>query len=337
VAYCTRCGARSQGSRYCTACGEPAHPGPSDRDAPTVVREPAWWTDEASPTAVRTQKAAPPSSAAADSWTTRTESATWEPPPATGLPSAADSEHPHHSTAISEPPRRQLRAGLVLTLVAAVALALAGGTFAYQRLRSDPTTETAGGGSESPAHPTDPAQSLPTDGDEESQPTSPKVSTTPTTREPATPDDAAQLDEATARVLLDERVSNGRSGVAALANSWSPQISSKCEGLGVDIGPAWWPDGQVDTPSVTEAQILAFHLALEQRFEAVTTTAQELSVDRTASSCAGLPIWVSLAPLPFTTAGEANSWCDAQGLPVDECGARYVVPQGTSGTRFVPR
>lgn len=123
--------------------------------------------------------------------------------------------------------------------------------------------------------------------------------------------------------------------VARLADSWVPQVSSKCTGIPVDLGPDYLPDGQPDVPSVTTQQILALHTALGGRYDALTTTARDLGIHQTlGTTCASQALWVALVPQPFSSADQALAWCDYAGYPVAECAARKVVAPGRSGTKM---
>jgi len=148
----------------------------------------------------------------------------------------------------------------------------------------------------------------------------------------------AALSAADARAELQRQAAADAEQVAALAGSWVPQVSSKCTGLKVDIGPDWMPNGRAETSSVTMAQIAAFHASLRDRFGALTAHPVAVGIDQdtgTHGSCAGLPIWISLVPRAFAGPAAANAWCDAKGLPGRECGARSVMPGGKS--KFVAR
>jgi hypothetical protein len=112
-----------------------------------------------------------------------------------------------------------------------------------------------------------------------------------------------------------------------LVDSWTPQVSSKCVGIPVDIEPKWIPDGITDTQSVTIQQILAFNLSLHQRFGAITVLQTQIGMgsDSPASgACKGRTVWMSIVPKAFTTAQGATTWCGINVPPADECQARLV-------------
>jgi hypothetical protein len=166
----------------------------------------------------------------------------------------------------------------------------------------------------------------------------PKVSTRAPEPSPTGPDALAALDEAEARARLRRQAAADAGQIVALAGSWVPQVSSKCAGLKVDIGPDWEPNGRAETGSVTTAQIAAFHTALHDRFGALTARPTTVGIERdkgTRGGCAGLQVWMSLVPKSFADPASANAWCDANNVPVHECGARLVAPGDKS--RFVGR
>ena len=147
---------------------------------------------------------------------------------------------------------------------------------------------------------------------------------------PTDPGQALKLTAAQATAELNREADEDGQQVAALAGHWVPQVSGKCVGLNVDIEPNWVPDGKLDTPHVTVQQILAMHLALHQRFEALTARPSQLGDPDIPPSgpCAGRTLWHSVVTTTFDSDTKANTWCDAHGLPVHECLARYVPKDG---------
>ena len=104
-------------------------------------------------------------------------------------------------------------------------------------------------------------------------------------------------------------------------------MDGKCVCVSVDIQPNYVPDGTPDTPHVTIQQILAFHLSLHKRLNALTVRQRQLGIGgdtATSGPCAGQVIWNSVVPPTFASAQEANAWCGANAPPVHECLARYV-------------
>lgn len=151
----------------------------------------------------------------------------------------------------------------------------------------------------------------------------------------ATADQAMALGTKAARKELARRRNDDVSRLDAMYYSWVPQLSSKCEGLRVDIKPDWVPDGRRETPSVSAQQILAFHLTLAERFDGVLV--EDSDIGRGGSYRCDSPIWLALAGRTFNTADAANRWCDREGFPSGECFARRVVPAGEPGGRSKPR
>jgi hypothetical protein len=143
---------------------------------------------------------------------------------------------------------------------------------------------------------------------------------------PTDPDGAMALTDKQATAELNREADEDGDVVAGLAGHWVPQVDGKCVGLTVDIQPSWAPDGKPDTPSVTVQQILAYHLALHQRFEALTARPSQVGDPDvpTSGPCAGHSLWYSVVTTTFDSDTAANAWCDAHGLPVHECLARYV-------------
>jgi hypothetical protein len=131
---------------------------------------------------------------------------------------------------------------------------------------------------------------------------------------------------------LDREADENKAPLAALAGHWVPQVDGKCVGMNnVDIQPNWQPNGTPDTQNVSVQQILAFHLALHQRFNALTARPVELAEPATArgGECAGRALWYSVVTsTAYNTDAQANAWCDANLIPVNECLARYVPRPG---------
>ena len=148
-----------------------------------------------------------------------------------------------------------------------------------------------------------------------------------------TPDAALQLTPDQAAGQLEAMRQRDLSARDSLDDAWIPQLSSKCVGLAVDIGPGWFPDGFAEVSSVTTEQILAYHLALQQRHGALTVARADVSTSA-EGVCQDRAMWVSLAPVRFTSADGALGWCADQGYNADECAARYLVARGESGTEL---
>lgn len=174
-----------------------------------------------------------------------------------------------------------------------------------------------------------PTVASPTPSDSPSPSPSPTVSVPP--GRPTTPDAALLLTDQQALDELALEASESAAGIPALQGTWVPQVSSKCVGIPVDIGPNWIPDGVDDTPHISIQQILAFHLALHARVTAVTVLPTQLGIptDRaTGGPCNGQIVWMSIVPQTFSNGADANAWCAANVPPVRECLARYVARPG---------
>jgi hypothetical protein len=152
---------------------------------------------------------------------------------------------------------------------------------------------------------------------------------------PTQPADALTLTDQQAVDELTLEADEATSVVSVVQGAWVPQVSSKCVGISVDIGPNWMPDGADDTAHVTIQQILAFHLGMHGRFSAVTVRPTQVGIrnDRaTSGACSGQMIWMSIVPQRYGSAADANAWCVANVPPVKECAARYVAGPGQSST-----
>jgi hypothetical protein len=159
--------------------------------------------------------------------------------------------------------------------------------------------------------------------------------TTSTPGRPVIPEHALALTEQEALDELNREVTDDASQVADLAGAWLPQVSSKCVGISVDIGPNWIPDGVDDTVHVTLQQILAYHIGLHNRFNAVLLLPTQAGLLRDQASvgpCAGSTTWMSAVPIRFASAADANAWCAANVPPVRECDARYFAGPGERST-----
>lgn len=129
-------------------------------------------------------------------------------------------------------------------------------------------------------------------------------------------------EDAAASAALNWYIEQGRSGVrSSLVGKWTPQLSSKRPGL-VAEGQTW------DARSA-----LAEFLVLRQRYgTAVLVDSDEWPVFEPGEGW-----WVTLAGIPYSSADEANAWCDAQGYSTDHCLAKKMdttgPPDGTIKSR----
>lgn len=94
---------------------------------------------------------------------------------------------------------------------------------------------------------------------------------------------------------------------ASIANRWVPQISAKKAGL------------VVDGATITSADVLRDHYDLRAKYSGVrlVSSAQWTTFDSD-------DFWVTVVGTPKLSPEEANGWCDANGLGVDDCFAKFV-------------
>ncbi|BBY73551.1 hypothetical protein MPRF_04500 [Mycolicibacterium parafortuitum] len=93
----------------------------------------------------------------------------------------------------------------------------------------------------------------------------------------------------------------------SLANRWIPQISAKKAGL------------VVDGRTLTSTDVLRNHLALRDKYSNVRL----LSSGQWTTFSSG-DFWVTVVGQPKLSPAEANAWCDAQRIRVDDCFAKFV-------------
>jgi len=124
-------------------------------------------------------------------------------------------------------------------------------------------------------------------------------------------------EESAAASALRELAASDRPEVRTyLENRWVPQIGSKRVGL-VAEGITW-----------TKVDILRDHLQYRQRFDDVRLV---WSADWTSFSTDDF--WVTVVADPFTTARQANQWCDSHGIDAFNCFAKMISSTyGTEGT-----
>jgi hypothetical protein len=291
--------------RFCTSCGTRLHGTSFCTACGTPVAAPDGELDANASTIVRLEKrSGGPATSAGSSW------------------GSAPPEGRHTDAA----PAGERRSAVAMALVGSmIVLAIGGTAFGVVAWRDeDAPPDPAAARDGSPPATTEPADPAPT-----------TLQTPSPSEPPLAPDDAVNLDAGQAAGLLDEAVERNRAAVTALAGSWVPQVSSKCPGLTVDLGPGFAPDGVPDTDSVTPAQILGLHLALAERYGAITTTAADLGSRSVPARCAGQQLWVSLVPSRYSSSDGPLAWCSDHGFPAGECGARAVMAPGEPGTQLV--
>lgn len=102
--------------------------------------------------------------------------------------------------------------------------------------------------------------------------------------------------------------------VSSVSGYWVPQVSSKRLGLYAE-GMTW------GSPAIVQE-----FFSLRQQFpQALLLFSDDWSVFD-----AGGGWWVTIVGIPFTTAEEANAWCDSQGLDGEHCFAKYIDTNGSS-------
>lgn len=155
-----------------------------------------------------------------------------------------------------------------------------------------------------------------------------------------TPEEAFRLSAQQAADELLTLVDDDADEVARVASDsrFVTQLSSKCRGLNGDLMAAMdtstlgFPDGNVETPSMTEADILAFHLGLVERWGdgVLLTTRQRLSPTPIRVCPDASAHWYSLLADEATTWGDGRSaaeqWCrDRFAAAPNECGVFNTV------------
>ncbi|HEX3789799.1 MAG TPA: hypothetical protein VHW44_18170 [Pseudonocardiaceae bacterium] len=114
-------------------------------------------------------------------------------------------------------------------------------------------------------------------------------------------------DESSALAALQQEVNSDRDAVEQLVGEWVPQLSSKSDGLVADgmtyDYEAIWQDFQSKRQTDPEALLL-------------------WSGDYSSFSLRNF--WVTVAPVPSGTPVAANSWCDDQGLGINDCFAKLI-------------
>ncbi|WP_051400110.1 Hsp70 family protein [Haloechinothrix halophila] len=115
----------------------------------------------------------------------------------------------------------------------------------------------------------------------------------------------------TAEEQLAEMVGHDRADVRSLLGNWVPQISAKWVGLEVD-GTTYDPDA-----------ILSDHQRLRQRYDAARILwSGDYPVFRRDNA------YVTIVAVTFDTGDEANGWCEAEGIPADDCFAKFIDDEG---------
>lgn len=322
VKYCTNCGGLRGTTTFCVGCGQQTPPD-SPSPGPTAAGPRETGADDA--TRSIAQSPAPPPSQGA--WPA-------EPPP---VPTTGPDQRPTPGV------RRRGRAALAVATVILLIAAAAGAAWWFMRDDQGPVSSadrTAAAPTSGETVSSSPAVPDESDGTailSPSSTSSPSATSSPRP-DTLTSDAALSLSAAAAQADLLRRTKRDARQLAGLADSWVPQVSSKCTGIAVDMGPGYMPDGTVDVGAVSVQQILAMQIALENRHQALTTTAVDVGIDQKAgTSCPSKTIWMSLVPRSFASAQGALGWCETEGYPQGECAARWLVAPGLSGTKMETR
>ena len=107
----------------------------------------------------------------------------------------------------------------------------------------------------------------------------------------------------------------------SLTGKWVAQLSSKKPGLVAD-GITW-----------DNRATLQEFLELRQKYP----SAKLLYSEDWPVFDAGGQYWVTIAGTPYSTAAEANAWCEAQGFDAEHCFAKYIDTKGPSEGTTVNR
>ena len=129
-------------------------------------------------------------------------------------------------------------------------------------------------------------------------------------------------EESAAESSLKWQVDHDRPSVTKdLTGKWVAQLSSKKSGMTAD-GMTW-----------DNRTTLQEFLKLRQKYP----SAKLLYSENWPVFDAGGEYWVTIAGTPYSTAAEANAWCDAQGFDAEHCFAKYIDTKGPSEGTTVNR
>ncbi len=142
----------------------------------------------------------------------------------------------------------------------------------------------------------------------------------------------ASISEEEARQQLQARADakSTQQTLGMLRGEWVPQYSQLCAGQDADIAGGM-PDGTIDTPGVTEGQILEFHQALERNEELYLYTIDlaDVSDEPVDGPCAGKPVWLAITGLRYPDPQSVYASCEKRGFPNGTCAARYIPSEYT--------
>jgi hypothetical protein len=135
------------------------------------------------------------------------------------------------------------------------------------------------------------------------EPTTSTEATTTTTTEPVV------SSESDALARLEEIVDDDEPSVIRdVVGRWVPQISSKKPDVTLSDGTVW-----------DAIAILEDHEAWRSQFPDA-----RLLWSGDYSTFEASDFWVTIVAIPFDTPESALSWCDAQGLPTEDCYAKLI-------------
>ena len=129
------------------------------------------------------------------------------------------------------------------------------------------------------------------------------------------------LEETAAKDSLRWQADHDKSSVKGVSGKWVPQLSSKKSGMVAD-GITW-----------DNRATLQEFLELRQKYP----SAKLLYSEDWPVFDAGGQYWVTIAGTPYSTAAEANAWCEAQGFDAEHCFAKYIDTKGPSEGTTVNR
>ena len=147
-------------------------------------------------------------------------------------------------------------------------------------------------------------------------------SSNPSSASASTTSQDSASEESAAESSLKWQVDHDRPSVTKdLTGKWVAQLSSKKSGMTAD-GMTW-----------DNRTTLQEFLKLRQKYP----SAKLLYSENWPVFDAGGEYWVTIAGTPYSTAAEANAWCDAQGFDAEHCFAKYIDTNGPSEGTTVNR
>ena len=147
-------------------------------------------------------------------------------------------------------------------------------------------------------------------------------SSNPSSASASTTSQDSASEESAAESSLKWQVDHDRPSVTKdLTGKWVAQLSSKKPGMTAD-GMTW-----------DNRTTLQEFLKLRQKYP----SAKLLYSENWPVFDAGGEYWVTIAGTPYSTAAEANAWCDAQGFDAEHCFAKYIDTKGPSEGTTVNR